>query len=160
METFEQIWETSRTNDYSWGYSYVVWSGVALLVLLSLVRHKVIRRVLKLVVIAGGTMLATHWSAAEIHEKWRLRREWADMHPDRMTQDGMEALTIDGANLTMGPLIFGVGAIITLLGVATLLFFVRLVVVHVRAPTPQSDTDVTDAVEPPIETGNPYQPPA
>lgn len=32
MNAFDQIWESSRTNAYSWGYPAVVWSGIAVLI--------------------------------------------------------------------------------------------------------------------------------
>jgi len=66
VDPFDQIWESSRTNDYSWGYPAVVWAGVGVLVGLSLIRHNVLRWILKVVAIVGLAMTATHWSSSEI----------------------------------------------------------------------------------------------
>ncbi|MEM0926164.1 MAG: hypothetical protein AAGJ83_09030 [Planctomycetota bacterium] len=70
-----EVWETLRTNDYSWGYPAVVWVGVGVVVFLSLIRRNLHRRTLKVLAIVGLAMIATQWSSAEIEEKWRIRGE-------------------------------------------------------------------------------------
>jgi len=50
METFEQIWETSRTNSWSWAYPLVMWTGIGALIALSLLRNRWLRRSAKVVV--------------------------------------------------------------------------------------------------------------
>ena len=162
MDAFDQIWETSRTNDYSWGYPVVVWAGVGVIVLLSLIRHNVLRRILKVVAIGGLAMTATQWSSSEIEEKWRLRAEWADTHPAEMTEQGYEALTIDGANRLLGPLIYGVQAGLIFVGVAAFLFVIRVAIRKRPSKTsdeapPEIETKV--ATDPPTSE-NPYHPPA
>lgn len=162
MDAFEQIWESSRTNDYSWGYPAVVWAGVSVLVLLSLIRQDVLRRILKVVAIGGLAMTATQWSSSEIEEKWRLRAEWADTHPAEMTEQGYEALTIDGANRALGPLIYGVQAGLIFVGVAAVLFVIRLAVRKRPAKPPdQVPPESETKVAPDLPTSdNPYHPPA
>ncbi|TWU27998.1 hypothetical protein [Novipirellula artificiosorum] len=162
MDPFEQIWESSRINDYSWGYPAVVWAGVGVLVALSLIRHNAFRRILKVVAIFGLAMMATQWSASEIQEKWRIRREWADTHPAEMTEQGYEALTVDGANLTLGPLIYGFRSGLIFIGVAAALFVFRVAVRKrpVKTPdeaTPEIKTKVTTDLP---FSDNPYHPPA
>lgn len=162
MDPFDQIWESSRTNDYSWGYPAVVWAGIGVLVLLSLIRHDVLRRILKVVAIGGLAMTATQWSSSEIEEKWRLRAEWADTHPAEMTEQGYEALTIDGANRALGPLIYGVQAGLIFVGVAAVLFVIRLAIRKqpVKPPAeapPESETKVAPNLP---TSDNPYHPPA
>ena len=107
METFDQIWESSRTNAWSWVYPTVLWAGVGLLIALSLVRAGWIRRAAKITAIIGLSVVATEYAHRDIQEKWRIRGEWADAHPTLMTPADQEALTVDGANLTLGPLIYG-----------------------------------------------------
>lgn len=162
MDAFEQIWESSRTNDYSWGYPAVVWAGVGVLVLLSLIRHDVLRRILKVVAIGGLAMMATQWSSSEIEEKWRLRAEWADANPAEMTEQGYEALTVDGANRALGPLIYGVQAGLIFVGVALVLFVIRLAIRKRPNKPPAEATSESEAkVTPDLPTSdNPYHPPA
>ena len=162
MEPFEQIWESSRTNDYSWGYPAVVWAGVGVLIVLSLIRHNVLRRILKVVAIGGLVMTATQWSSSEIEEKWRIRAEWADTHPAEMTEQGYEALTVDGANRAFGPLIYGFQAGLIFIGVAASLFVIRFAIrKRLSDPPdnakPESETKV--AADLPT-SDNPYHPPA
>ncbi|QDV62289.1 hypothetical protein [Crateriforma conspicua] len=162
MDPFNQIWESSRTNDYSWGYPAVVWAGVGVLIALSLIRHNVLRRILKVIAIGGLVMTATQWSSSEIEEKWRIRAEWADTHPAEMTEQGYEALTVDGANRTLGPLIYGFQAGLIFVGVAAVLFVIRLAIRKqpmkplVEAP-PEIETEVATDLH---TSDNPYHPPA
>lgn len=124
METFEQVWESSRTNVYSWGYPATIWGGLAVLICLSAIRHKKLRRAAKVIAMLGFAALATEWSSREIAEKWRLRREW----PGSMTQDEQYALTIDGANMTLGPVIYGFQAFLVFGVVTVITWLIRLAV--------------------------------
>ncbi|MCC9656288.1 hypothetical protein [Rhodopirellula halodulae] len=165
MNSFEQIWESSRDNAYSWGYPVVVGSGVCMLIILSVIRNDAFRRLLKLAVIFGLAILATYWSASEIHEKWRIRGDWADTHPEQMTPEGYEALTIDGANRALGPLIYGFQAFL-IFGIAALILFV------IRASKDKASSAAISITTPAVETepvkergeslhpDNPYHPPA
>lgn len=125
METFEQIWQSSRVNSFTWMYQAALWCGCFVLVALGYIRNPRLRRSGKLAAIAIFSLLATESSAREIFEKWRLRREWADLHPQQMTEDASHALTVDGANLTLGPLIFGFKAFLLFLGMALVLSLLR-----------------------------------
>ncbi|MBB3209869.1 hypothetical protein FHS27_005714 [Rhodopirellula rubra] len=161
METFEQVWETSRVNGYSWVYPCVVWSGIAILILLSLIRRTVLRRIAKLIAIIGLTIFATHSSAVEIQEKWRIRGQWADLHSDQMSESDMNALMADGANLVIGPFFNGFVAMLNFSVVALSLLVIRLIVVRFctrKCSASETDDSVTSTGTP-IESGNPYQPP-
>lgn len=162
MDPFEQIWDSSRTNDYSWGYPAVVWAGVGMLVVLSLIRHAVLRRILKVVAIVGLTMMATQWSSAEIEEKWRIRGEWADTHPAEMTEQGYEALTVDGANRLLGPVIYGFRAGLIFIAVATILLVVRIVLERSKGnpPVDATPTDENQLAVVGPASDYPYHPPA
>jgi hypothetical protein len=125
MSPFEQIWESSRTNTLSWLYPTALWCGAAVIVALSLVKGVWLRRIGKLVAIAVFSVAATQFSIQNIQEKWRIRREWAESHPERMTRDGLEALSVDGANLLLGPLLQGCQAFLLFVGVAIVLSILR-----------------------------------
>ncbi|MBA4017997.1 MAG: hypothetical protein C0483_12555 [Pirellula sp.] len=130
METFQQVWESSRVNAWSSAYLLALWSGVGVLVLASCMPWVRLRRFAKLVAILGFAIVAAECSAQEIQEKWRIRREWADAHADQMTESQRYALTVDGANLTLGPLLDGRDALLLLLAVAVGLSLARIVVVR------------------------------
>jgi len=110
METFDQIWESSRRNAWS-GYDVItIWSGLAAIVVLSLVPPAWLRRVAKVVAVFGFASYVALYSSFEISEKWRIRRAWAAAHKDLMTDANRHALTVDGANLVAGPIIAGMQA--------------------------------------------------
>lgn len=161
METLEQIWESSRTNASSWGYSTVLWTGVVLLMALSLVRTEWMRRGAQIVVIVALTVVATKFSWLEIQEKWRIRGEWAQAHSTLMTPADREALTCDGANLTLGPLIYGFQALMLFVVVAVALFLVRITVSRVRR-TRAVGAPLADAATAPasVKTSNDLAPPS
>lgn len=125
MDAFEQVWETSRHNSWSWGYPTALLLGIFVLIVFSFIRKSALRRPLKVVAILAYAFVATDFSAREIQEKWRLRGEWADTHKDQMTDAGWNALTVDGANLTLGPLIYGFQATVLLVAIAFVLFVIR-----------------------------------
>lgn len=125
METFEQVWEASRTNSYSWIYPALLWSGAAVIFALSFVKNIWIRRSGKVIVILLAGYSATHYSGLEIQEKWRLRGEWADAHPDKVTEENRHALTVDGANRAAGPLFYGGQAILLLVAVSSGIRFLK-----------------------------------
>jgi hypothetical protein len=110
----------------------VLWAGIGLLITLSLVRTGWIRRAAKIVAILGLAMIATECACREIQEKWRIRGEWADAHPTLMTPADHEALAVDGANLTLGPLIRGFRACMLLVMVAVALPAARITVSRIR----------------------------
>lgn len=127
METFEQIWESSRTNSWSWGYPTVVISGVLLLIMSSCIRSSAWRRSLKVLTAIVLTILATEFAGREIVEKWQLRHEWAATHREQLTPAQQDALISDGANLTIGPLAAGVQAAIIFLVLGVVLYLIRFI---------------------------------
>lgn len=157
METFEQIWETSRTNSLSWMYPTALWVGVGVLITLGFIKRPWLRRTGKLIAIAGFVFFATEFSAQEIQEKWRLRREWADRNPTQMTEDGLSALVADGANLTLGPLKNGFQAFLLFAAVTIALAILRALIVSRRNGTVSGNGD--QASGPPEFSENPYHPP-
>jgi hypothetical protein len=160
METFDQIWESSRTNSLSWMYPAAVWCGAGILIAISVIKNRWLRRIGKLAAIFGFAILATDFSAQEIYEKWRLRREWADLHPAQMTEDGLQALTVDGANLTLGPLIYGFQAFLVFAGIAVVLSVLRVLLRSPSADTMADPNDQTTPTEIEAEfSDNPYHPP-
>jgi hypothetical protein len=128
METFDQIWASSRSNGWSWGYPAILWSGISLLIGLSILRTVWVRRVVKIVTILLLTALATELASLEILEKWRIRREWANANQPLMTPAAQQALTVDGANRTLGPLFYGLQAFTLFVALAAALSFVRRIV--------------------------------
>lgn len=160
METFEQVWESSRENSFSWIYPAAMWSGVSVLIALSFVKHRWLRRIAKLAAIGCFSFFATIASGQEIQEKWRIRREWADLNPDKMTESGLDALYADGANLAFGPLIFGFFAFLLFTTVAVVLSILR-VLVNTHCKSKNSDADGNDEQpgKVPEFSDNPYHPP-
>jgi len=147
METFDQIWQTSRTNSWSWAYPFVIWTGLGTLIALSLLRNRRLRRSAKIIAILGLSFAATEFAGREIQEKWRIRGEWADTHPGQVTADDRHALTVDGANLTLGPLIYGFQAFLMFMATSVFLAVVRIVVARTRphhsSPDKSSDGHAT-----------------
>lgn len=125
MDTFEQVWESSRNNSLSWLYPAMVGTGICLLVILSFMRNRLLNLFGTLLVLGGCTYLATGFAGQAIQEKWRLRKEWALAHPTQMTEQRQTALISDGANLTMGPLISGFQAFVVFTIVVGILYFAR-----------------------------------
>ena len=107
--TFEQIWESSRHNDYSWMLPSVLCVGTLVLILLNWIRKPAARRVLKVLLAITFTYLAVQASSAAIFEKWRIRYEWGKQNRSSVTEQEDTALCADGANLLMGPFIYGGG---------------------------------------------------
>jgi hypothetical protein len=118
METFDQIWESSRRNAWSGYAALTIWSGLAAIVVLSLVPFAWPRRIAKVVAVIGFAYYVALYSSLETSEKWRIRRAWAAAHKDLMTEVDQYALTGDGANLLAGPIIVGVQATALLFVVA------------------------------------------
>lgn len=133
--------------------------GVCALTVFSFIRNSVLRRVLKAVAIVAFAFVATDFSAREIQEKWRLRGEWADTHRDQMTDAGWDALTADGANLTLGPLIYGVLAMAIFVAAAIILFVIRQIACRALPSNANADTIQSDIAIPMPMSSNPYHPP-
>jgi hypothetical protein len=137
MEAFEQVWETSRNNAWSWGYPTAIGLGVALLIALSFVHNSAVRRTSKVIAIVALAFVAAEFSSREVQEKWRLRVAWADAHEDHMKESDWNTLTVDGANRTLGPLIYGFQAMAMFIGVALVLSVIRKTALRLHHPKPR-----------------------
>jgi hypothetical protein len=133
MQTFEQIWESSRTNSWSWGYPTVVIIGVLLLIALSCIRSATWRRSLKVLTAIVLMILATEFAGREIFEKWRLRQDWAAGHREQLAPPQQDALISDGANLAIGPLAAGVQAAFIFLCTGVGLSLLRLIALRISS---------------------------
>ncbi|MCA9260153.1 MAG: hypothetical protein KDA61_13165, partial [Planctomycetales bacterium] len=131
--------------DFSWRYPASLGCGVVALLLAGWISRDAIRRMVVTLVVLAGTLAATEYAGEEIFEKWRLRRVWAETHPDLMTPAGNDALYADGANLAMGPLIKGGQAFVVLVGAAAAMAAVRAN----RARNVQDATGVIKEMGPP-----------
>ncbi len=105
--TFSEILELSRSNQFSWILPCVLFSGVIVILLTTIIKNTVTRRIVKLALIFAFTYTAIWASFLGIQEKWRIRHEWGVKNWDSLTDKEQIKLTADGANLTLGPLIFG-----------------------------------------------------
>ena len=135
VETFDEVWQTSLANSWSYAYPVVLWSGVTSLTLVSLIRHQWLRRAVTLILVLGLTVAATWSSSREIQEKWRIRSDWAYSHEDQMTAAHWDALTADGKDLLLGPLVNGFLACVLFIAVCTVLTLVRFALVRCRKST-------------------------
>lgn len=115
---FEEVWEMSRSNSFTWGYPAAILCGGIVLVLFSRIPRSVVRRTLKVATILGFGYIAFDFSAREIAEKWSLRHEWGIANREHMTKAQQDSLFADGANRTLGPLIYGFEATAFLAGIA------------------------------------------
>ena len=107
MTPFEQMWETSRHNMWS-GYTTSVLScGIAGILLTALIPNRWIRRCGYLFVTLATAWIATEFASLEIEEKWRIRYAYTEKHRDVLSEDERFAVTVDGANRLVGPLIYG-----------------------------------------------------
>ena len=105
-DAFIQVWDESRTNAWTWAYPLFLKGAVVVLVLLSLIRHALLRRAIKLVSRIAFTIAATYLAGLDIQEKWSIRHAWADANLDKMTDEDWQALTAD-TNYTLGPIFHG-----------------------------------------------------
>lgn len=100
-KAFEKVWESSRTNDWSWAYPTFLPIAYTLLFAMSFIRRSWLRRSIKLIALFAFSFSATMLSSWDIEEKWRIRRSWAESQPDRMTEAVANALAAD-TNYTTG----------------------------------------------------------
>lgn len=134
--TINQIWEASRNNDYSWMLPSVLCAGVFVLILLSWVKKTIIRRALRVLFALGFICLAIHASSMAIVEKWRIRQEWGEKRSS-LTEEEITKLYADGANLSIGPIIYGGGFSFLILG-ATLVGSSVIRIIVTRKKSQQS----------------------
>ena len=126
MNEFNQIYEQSRTNDWSGLYYVTLGLSAVLLLGLSFIPNALMRRFLKVVSIISCSWLAMHFAALEIDEKWRIRIEWAEANPDKVTEVDRFAIADRRAlNAPFGPMLAGIGAFLALVLTSFLFFLVR-----------------------------------
>jgi hypothetical protein len=126
MNEFNQIYEQSRTNDWSGLYYVTLGFSAVLLLGLSFIPNALMRRFLKVVSIISCSWLAMHFAACETDEKWRIRIEWAEANPDKVTEGDRFAMADRRAiNAPFGPMLAGIGAFLALVLASFLLFVVR-----------------------------------
>ena len=65
------------------------------------------RRFTKLLFLVALPIFATLTSSVEIERKWQLRREFTEENRESLTEDQAMAVTVDGANRLMGPVLEG-----------------------------------------------------
>jgi len=54
----------------------------------------------------------------QIQEKWRIRHEWAEQNSATLSDKERLALISDGANLLLGPIIYGGGYSVLVFGIS------------------------------------------
>lgn len=126
METFEQVWESSRHNVWTGAYPTAILVGAMLIVALSFGRNIGARRLKILATIFVFSFIAMAFSAQEIDTKWRTRHEWTRNHADTLTENQQRISNADGANLVFGPILYGFQAFIMFVSVAMITTLVRL----------------------------------
>ena len=90
------------------GYTTSVLScGIAGILLTALIPNRWIRRCGYLFVTLATAWIATEFASLEIEEKWRIRYAYTEKHRDVLSEDERFAVTVDGANRLVGPLIYG-----------------------------------------------------
>lgn len=161
-QSLESIWETSRTNDWSFALPLILNIGTAVLVAIAFVPVKGLRWMLSAIAIVAMGCFATEYASMEIEEKWRIRSEWVRDHEDSLTENEMSAVSADGANRVLGPLLIGGFSVVTRAAIVlTGLALARLVVSRwlefdqAKSRTTVSRLEETD----PIIVDNPYAPP-
>ena len=98
MDTFSQIWESSRHNAWSLAYPFVIVTGVFSVIVVSTIRSVAVRRCLLGLVFLVFAYLATEASFQSVSEKWRIRQEWTQAHFNELTEKQQETSVSDGAN--------------------------------------------------------------
>ena len=124
MTPFEAVWESSHDNQFSWGYPATIWFGTALLAAIQLMSAENQRQTYMVLVVLIFTPFATVWSGLDISEKWRLHAEWAEQNKQLMTDQDWDAWAADGANKSLGPIIFGLGAMFRLIATGFVLSWI------------------------------------
>lgn len=118
---FDEVWVSSRSNEYSYLYPLAIWLGVGVLVALSFVKIRRWRVFGKVVAVLFFWVFATLGADWSIHEKWKIRWAWVKAHEDSLTDAQWATATADGANLSMGPFLYGFLALLSLMAVCAVL---------------------------------------
>ncbi len=104
MSPFDQMWEASRHNLWSSHVPWVLQLGSMGLVLFAWLPHPWLRRLAYLSITFTTVWAATQYSSLETEEKWRIRYQYAEVHEAELTEQELNAVTVDGANRLLGPL--------------------------------------------------------
>ena len=104
---FNEVWESSRWNAFSWCLPAVLVGAVFISLWACRMKSAGSRRFTKLLFLVALPMFATLASSLEIERKWQLRQEFAEENGESFTEDQQMASVADGANRTMGPVIMG-----------------------------------------------------
>lgn len=148
MDEFEIVWETSRQNAWSFAYPTTFVVGILVLLGLCFIRNPICRRLLKVLALFTFSILAVFASSWEIEEKWRLRGAYADTHP--MTDKQWSALTVDGANRTLGPLIFGFQATAAFVALLSAAWMIRVIFQTHLAHFRQDEIEESNSARSPV----------
>jgi hypothetical protein len=146
VSPFEQIWESSRTNSWSWGYPTALAVSIVILIALSFIPQPTLRHVAKVLVILACGFATIKLSAREIEEKWSIRWDWAQRHENTLSDAEREALTADGANRLLGPFSYGIQAVAWLFALCGVLYVLRKIANWYGSR--RSIPDVTDVESP------------
>lgn len=103
----DAIWESSCHNDWSYALPLVLNIGTVVLIALALVPIKSLRWTLNVFAVLVMGYFAIEYSSKEIEEKWRIRNEWVQTNQDSFTEKEQSAVTVDGANRVLGPILIG-----------------------------------------------------
>lgn len=126
MTEFEQVYEMSRHNAWSGYFLLAVLIGISALCGLAWIRISSWRILANIIVILAFTWLAYHFAVLENEEKWRIRLEWAELHPDRLTEEERFAMADRQAmNGPFGPVLAASGAGVALVTTTVVIFMIR-----------------------------------
>jgi hypothetical protein len=104
---FNEVWESSRWNEFSWCLPAVLVGAVFISLWACRIKSDGSRRFMKILLLAALPIFATLASSAEIERKWQLRWEFSRQNRESLTEDQRMAATVDGANRVMGPVLMG-----------------------------------------------------
>ena len=121
--TFEEIVLQSRFNQYYWIYPAVICLGLGLIIFVSFIKQDIVRRILKTGIVFVFSYAAMIASSMAIQEKWAIRHYWSQKNENIVTTEQSRYLSADGANLLLGPVIYGFIAFVTFSMFCGLLYF-------------------------------------
>jgi hypothetical protein len=104
---FNEVWESSRWNEFSWCLPAVLVGAVLISLWACRMKSAGSRRFTKILLLAALPIFATLASSVEIERKWQLRWEFSKLNWESFTEDQERAAIADGANRVMGPVIMG-----------------------------------------------------
>ena len=152
MNEFDAIWKSSANNYWSATYPIVIGSGIVLLTCLAFIRNKILRISLQILAMFFCTVASIAASSLAINEKWRIRHEWTSQHWDNLTAEQQDIAIADGANIVMGPYLYGIEAFLFLLFFGCLIELIRFGLSQKGNLNRQSSSVGRSAKPSPIET--------